>query len=120
MTKIRLYLDEDSMSRALVRALRARGVDVVTALQADMIERSDAHHLDYATQQGRALFSFNVSDFYQIHSDYLAQGTDHSGIVLARQQAYSIGDQTRQLLKLIAAFSAEEMRNRVEFLGAWK
>lgn len=28
--KIRLYLDEDSMSDTLVRALEARGVDVVT------------------------------------------------------------------------------------------
>ncbi len=82
-----------------------------------MIERSDAHHLDFATQQGRELFSFNVSDCYQIHSDYFAQGTDHSGIVLARQQAYSISDQTRRLLNWIAALSAEEMRNRVEFLG---
>lgn len=33
---IRLYLDEDSMRQALVQALRARGVDVMTALEADM------------------------------------------------------------------------------------
>ena len=39
--KIRLYLEEDSMSHALVRALRARGVDVVTALEKGMIERDD-------------------------------------------------------------------------------
>jgi len=30
-----LYLDEDSISRALIRALRARNVDVLTALEAD-------------------------------------------------------------------------------------
>ena len=48
------------MSRALARALRARNVDVTTALEQDMIERSDAAHLDYATAQGRVLFSFNV------------------------------------------------------------
>jgi hypothetical protein len=34
--------DEDSMHRSLVRALRARGVDVITALDAGMIERADA------------------------------------------------------------------------------
>jgi hypothetical protein len=38
---IRLYFDEDSMRRSLVRALRARGVDVITALDAGMIERED-------------------------------------------------------------------------------
>jgi hypothetical protein len=55
MTAIRLYMDEDSMSRSLVRALRARRVDVTTALEEGMIERSDAEHLDYATTQGRVL-----------------------------------------------------------------
>ncbi len=37
----------------------------------------------------------------------------------ARQQRYSIGEQMRRLLKLVAARSAEGMRNRVGFLNAW-
>ena len=45
---IRLYFDEDSMRHALVHALRACGIDVLTALEAEMIERSDAAHLDFA------------------------------------------------------------------------
>ena len=49
---IRLYMDEDTMDQALVQALRARNVDVITALDAGMIEREDAEHLDYATEQG--------------------------------------------------------------------
>jgi ActR/RegA family two-component response regulator len=69
---IRLYIDEDSMDRALVRALRARGVDVTTALEEEMIERGDAEHLDYATAQGRVLYSFNREDFYRLHTTYLA------------------------------------------------
>lgn len=39
---IRLYLEEDSMRRSLVRALRARGIDVITALDAGMIGRTVA------------------------------------------------------------------------------
>jgi hypothetical protein len=117
--KIRLYFDEDSMRWALIRALQARGVDVTTALAEDMIERSDADHLAYATQQGRTLFSFNVGDFYQLHTEYLAQGKSHAGIILAPQQRYPVGDQMRRLLKLIATKSAEEMKNKVEFLSAW-
>ena len=39
--RIRLYLDEDTMDKALVSALRARGVDVLTAQEATMIERPD-------------------------------------------------------------------------------
>jgi predicted nuclease of predicted toxin-antitoxin system len=69
---IRLYIDEDSMDRAFVRALRARGVDVTTALEEGMIEREDAEHLNYATEQGRVLYSFNQEDFYRLHTTYLA------------------------------------------------
>jgi len=71
---IRLYFDEDSMRNALMNALRARGIDVTTALEENMIDREDDEHLDYATQQGRVLFSFNRGDFYQLHTVYLAQG----------------------------------------------
>jgi hypothetical protein len=42
---IRLYIDEDAMNKGLVQALRARGIDVITALEADMIERPDEEHL---------------------------------------------------------------------------
>ena len=118
--KIRLYFDEDSMQRSLVRALRARGVDVVTALDAMMIERGDAEHLDYATQQGRVLCSFNVGDFYRLHTDYVAHDKPHAGIILMRQQHYSVGEQMRRLLKLIASKSAEDMKNWIEFLAAWE
>lgn len=109
------------MQRALVGALRARGVDVLTAFEASMIEHSDEEHLEFATAQGRVLYSFNIKDFYRLHTVYLAQGKSHAGIILARQQRYSIGEQVRRPLKLIATKSAEEMRNQqVEFLSAWR
>jgi uncharacterized protein with PIN domain len=83
---IRLYCDEDSMDQDLVRALRVRGLDVTTALEEKMIKREDEQHLDYATQQGRVLFSFNRSDYYRLHTQYLAQNKSHAGIILANQQ----------------------------------
>src|SRR3712207_3756254 len=69
--RIRLYMDEDSMREALVRALRARGVDVVTAFDEHMMHRDDAEHLDYATKQGRVLVTSNVADFYELHTSTL-------------------------------------------------
>jgi hypothetical protein len=114
-----LYLDEDAMDKALVQALDARGVDMLTAMEAGMIDRLDALHLEYATAQGRALYSFNVGDFYRLHTAFLAQGKAHAGIILAQQQRYAASEQMRRLLKLIAAKSAEDMQNQVEFLSAW-
>lgn len=116
---IRWDFDEDSMWQALITALRARGIDVQTALEATMIERADENHLAYATAQGRVLCSFNVGDFYRLHTHYMAQHQVHAGIVLARQQQYGVGEYMRRLLRLMTHLTAEEMHNRVEFLSAW-
>ena len=114
-----LYLDEDSQSSSLVQSLRARGADVITAVEAGMLGRADAEQLERAAAQGRVLYSFNVGDFYGLHTALLSQGRSHAGLILARQQQYSVGEQMRRLLKLIASRSAEEMKNQMEFLSAW-
>ena len=116
---ISLFLDEDSMDKALVLALRARGIDVITALDANMIAKSDEEQLGYATSQNRVLCSFNVSDFFRIHSKYLNSGIAHAGIVVSQQQQYSVGEMMRRLLRLISESTPEKMRNRIEFLGTW-
>jgi len=117
---IRLYFDEDAMDKYLVRALQARGVEVVTAIEAGLVERPDEDHLAYAAAQGRVLYGFNVGDYYRLHAAFLSAEKTHAGIILARQQRYSAGEQMRRILKLMAAVSAQEMKNRVEFLSAWE
>ena len=116
---IRLYCDEDSMRHALIVALRKRGVDVTTALEAGMTVESDARQLEYAAKEQRAIYSFNVGDFCQLHSQWLAEGKSHSGIILARQQQFSIGEQLRRLIKLMNAVSSDTMLDRLEFLSQW-
>lgn len=117
--RIRLYLDEDSMDRALVRALRARQVDVLTAVEAGLIAKPDSQHLTYASDSSRALFTYNVGDFCRLHESLIREERGHSGIICAQQQSYTIGETLRRLLRLIGAVSADEMRNRVEFLSRW-
>ena len=118
--KICLYMDEDSMDHDLVAALRLRGVDVTTALEQGMIDRDDSEQLSYATAHGRVLCSFNARDFIRLHSEYLAQGKQHAGIILVQQQRYTVGEHMRRLLKLIAGRPAETMQNHIEFLSAWE
>jgi uncharacterized protein DUF5615 len=113
---IRLYVDEDAMARAFVQGLRAREIDLITVLDAGMSEQDDAAQLDYAAAQGRVLYTFNVGHFYRLHSEYLARGKNHAGIILVNRQRYSVGEQMRRLLKLINSKSAEEMRNGLYFL----
>jgi hypothetical protein len=117
--KVSLYLDEDAQNVRLIRALQARGVDVIAAWNVGMRQRDDEEHLLFATTQGRVLYGFNIRDFYRLHTEFLTQGRSHAGIILAMQQQYSIGEQMRRLLKLVATKSAEEMKDQVEFLSAW-
>jgi hypothetical protein len=112
-------MDEDSMDTDLVRALRLRGVDVLTARDVGLIAQPDADHLDYAVAEGRALYSFNVADFMMLHRERIAAGEHHAGIILAQQQRYGVGEQMRRLLRLIGTKPAERMYDSVEFLSAW-
>jgi len=117
---IRLYLDDDSSAKALVKALRERGVDVVTTMEVGLDGRDDEEHLAYAPVQSRVLCSFNIQDFYRIHSQWLSEGKSHAGIILAQQQKHrEVGERLRRILNLAASKSAEDMKNSVEFLSRW-
>lgn len=116
---IRLYLDEDSVHHGLIRALRARSMDVTSALEEGMIGRDDSAQLIHATETGRVLYTYNVGDFHRLHREFLATGRVHAGLVLVPQQRYSIGEQLRRILRLNKARTTSQMRNRMEFLGNW-
>jgi hypothetical protein len=100
------------------RALRSRGLTSLLP-PTGMMRRPDEDYLRLATTQSRALYSFNIRDFQEIHTAWTASGHNHCGIVLTQQQRYSTGEQIRRLLRLIGSLSAETMRNREEFLGRW-
>ncbi len=116
---IRLYLDEDSMSRALVRALRDRGIDVTTAGEARRRGRSDSDQLAIATEQGRAIYTSNVADFSRLHAASQATGSRHTGVIVVARQRMTVGEQVRAIVNLAGALSAEEMTNRIEYLSNW-
>lgn len=114
--QIRLYIDEDAMSRALVRGLRSRGIDVTTVLDEGRVGRSDRSQLEYAAETGRVLYSFNVDDFCRLHGEFLLKGNHHSGIVVVYRLRYSVGQQLSRLLSLAAIKSADDIANELVFL----
>jgi uncharacterized protein with PIN domain len=117
--QIRLYLDEDAMARSLTRELRARGVDVATAISERLLGDADSVQLEFATAQGRVIYTYNVSDYARLHADYLVEGKRHAGIILVHQSRFTLGEQIRRTLRLVATLSAEEMHDRVEYLSSW-
>jgi hypothetical protein len=114
---IRLYLDEDVHKR-LATALRLRQFDVTSVHELGRKGLSDEAQLQFATQEGRALFTYNVADFVQLHLDWLARGQTHAGIILSDQ--LPLGETLRRLLRLLNHITADEMRGQAYWLQAFK
>jgi predicted nuclease of predicted toxin-antitoxin system len=106
---IRLYADEQ-VSRAVVRGLRQRGVDVLTAAEAGLLGAPDEKHLTLALSQRRVILTQD-DDFLRLH----AAGMKHAGIVYAAQGT-RIGDIIRGLMLIHDLLEADAMVGHVEFL----
>ncbi|MBW4560803.1 MAG: DUF5615 family PIN-like protein [Mojavia pulchra JT2-VF2] len=119
MSQICLYLDEDSVEKSLITAFRNAGLDIVTVADVNRQSYPDEEQLIWATEQGRALYSYNRRDFYLLHTEFLTAQRNHAGIVLLQQQRYSVGQQLQGLLKLVTTRSAEDMVNQLVFLSAY-
>ena len=115
---VQLYLDEDTINRRLIRALRSRDIDVVTAHEAGLIAVPDQEHLEYASSMGRAVFTFNTRDFVELHTQYVSATKYHAGVIVSDQT--HIGVILRRLLKLCNTRSASDMQNWLEYLSNWR
>jgi predicted nuclease of predicted toxin-antitoxin system len=107
--RLKLYADEH-ISRVVVRGLRQRGIDVLTVTEAGMRGASDVDHLAFALREGRVIFTQD-DDFLRLH----AAGSEHAGIVYARQGT-PIGDIIRGLLLIHDVLSPDDMQGHLEFL----
>jgi hypothetical protein len=114
-----LYFDEDSVNRSLIRALVARGMDVSNAIDAGHAGSPDRVQLEHATADGRVLFTYNVGDFFALHTHFRQHGRSHAGLILAVQQRYTVGEQMRRILRMNRERSSDDMEDPVEFLGSW-
>ncbi len=107
--RIRFYTDEH-VSRAVVKGLRQRGVDVLTVPEAGLMGASDEEHLARARSEGRVLFTQD-DDFLRL----AAAGYPHAGIVYAPQPT-PVGEIVHGLMLVYEVLEAEDMTNHLEFL----
>jgi predicted nuclease of predicted toxin-antitoxin system len=110
LDEIRFHLDEN-VTPKIAKGIRAHGIDVTTTNEANLRSTSDETQFDYAQRTERVLITHDT-DFLSIAST----GVEHFGIVFAKQEGYSIGKIVLECISLYHQFSAEEMRNRVEYL----
>lgn len=116
---VSFYLDDDSCETAFVLGLRNSGLDVLIPADAALSGASDEEHLRFATSVGRVLVTYNQRDFQRLHYDAISRERLHAGILLMKQQEYSIGERVRRLQVISALFSPAEFAGHLAWLRDW-
>lgn len=111
---IQLYMDHN-VPRAITDGLRARGVDVITALEDDSTELNDPELLDRSAELRRVLFTMDYN-LLQEATKRQRTGEFFYGVIYAHQLHVSIGVCIRNLEIISRAGEAEDLLNRVQFL----
>ncbi len=107
--EIKFYTDEH-VSKAVVRGLRQRGVDVLTVFEAGLLGASDQEHLRRAQEEGRVVFTQD-EDFLRL----AASSAEHAGVVYVPQQT-PIGEMIYGLMLIYQVLELEDMEGHVEYL----
>ena len=108
-TDVRFYADEQ-IPKAVVTALRSRGLDVVTVVDVGLRTASDERHLAFAYEERRVVITQD-EDFLTL----AAAGSVHAGIAYAPQGA-TIGRMVRGLVPIHAVLSTDDMIGTIEFI----
>ena len=114
---ISLYIDEDA-SKKFATVPRELGYDAVTTAEAGQLEADDEEQLKFATEQGRAILTFNAKHFQALHTRYCQEGREHAGIIVLNRKV-SFSENLRRLLRLLDSVTAEEMRGQIKFLSEY-
>jgi Domain of unknown function (DUF5615) len=106
---VSFYMDHN-IQGAVVEALRARGVDCITATQDAATTLDDDALLDRATQLGRVLVTYD-KDFFAIHAARLSAGRQMGGIIHSLPTQITIGQLIDDLELISLASEPDELRN---------
>ncbi len=120
---MRLYLDDDSVGRLLIRLLGNDGHDIETPTDAKLVGRPDPVQLIYSVNTDRVLLSRNHRDFQILDDLVQATGGNHPGILIVCRENNPRRDMTprgivRALQKLLD--SGTPIRNQLIELNHWR
>jgi predicted nuclease of predicted toxin-antitoxin system len=111
---IKFYFDHQ-VPQAIVKGLRSRQVDVLTAREDGAHRLSDPELLDRATALGRVLFSQD-KDLLREAESRQQRGSSFCGVIFSRQHKASIGKCIEDLELIAKAGNPQDLVDRVEFL----
>ena len=115
MQVAKIYTDEDIYGE-FAEALRKRGVDAESTVEAKNLGLEDHEQLAYAVTQKRAILTFNREHYERLAVEYFLNDREHYGIIISPQ--YEFGELLRRMLKLLKSVAADELRNQIKYLQA--
>jgi hypothetical protein len=110
------YVDHQFRA-AVVHGLRARGIDVLTAFEDGADRLDDELLLIRATELDRVLVTHDKG-FLGRAAEWQRSSREFPGVVFEAQSPIDIGKAVEYLELIANAMSADEMRNRVEYIPA--
>ena len=111
---IKLYLNEN-VPVGIGQGLLLRGYDVITTYDAGNSGYTDRQQMDFATKESRAIFTFNICDFSNIHLEYINRGKRHKGIILSKH--IQIGFIIKAISKLLISKTEKDIENNILWLS---
>jgi len=117
---IRLYFDHH-IKLQLAEELRLAGYDVLTTQEAGLETATDAAQLVFASQQNRAILTYNIRDFAPLHEQWMTEGRMHAGIIVSQQLgSRQYGLLRQRILRLLNEVTAEQIQNNLLHLEQFR
>lgn len=113
MPAIRLLIDEN-LTPLLAEVLSSRGYDAVSVMSAGLLEWEDRDLFEWAVRERRAILTNNAKHFAPLAEEYDQKGWEHYGVILTDQAPFRV--LLARTSRLLAARSAEDLMNAVEWL----
>ena len=119
---MKVYVDDDMDSNALIGLLRRAGHEVVSPRAAGTRGQKDEQHLRYAAQHGLTLLTANAPDFIELHHQRISR-EGHNGILIVYRENNLVEDMTLQeIAQAITQIerSGLSLRNSCHNLNFWR
>jgi predicted nuclease of predicted toxin-antitoxin system len=111
---LKLFVDEDTQDKLLVKLLRNASHDVVTVNEARLMSSSDPIILDYARTNERLVLTYNCDDFEELHQ---AQPLHPGILAVYRDNNSSKNMSFKEIVKAISNLEATMMPLANQFIS---
>jgi predicted nuclease of predicted toxin-antitoxin system len=115
---LRLFMDEN-IPTVVAKVLREQGFDVVRPQEIGLQGADDKTQLQWATEHGYVVFTFDKGTMVQTVRRWVSQGLEHGGVIVCEQMPKDAVSVIVRWLKNVAQVHTNEtLRNVTLHLGA--